>query len=398
MIFGIIAGVKPLKSIKSGLLFGFGFWLINLILGAFNSAIIPMVAGLAAVFGIEKPIISSYVVMIGSWGHPLHALGVALSIGLNIVFLLLGLTSTLIVDFLNACAFPLMGLYAYYFSGGNFIWYLVMLVISLFYTLKTADWAAPKIREVYEGFPEGIVPLHFWSNASFLLGYPLVRLIESIPGLKDIKLDVATLQEKLGEVFDASFVSFLFVLIVNLLVLWPDFNSILANSIIVGAGVYTLPKAVAIFVEGTAPIAAAVRSKLVGRARFKDVLIGIDAAVALGYPEAVLTCVLTLMFTVILSVFMPFVGMIPMTFFSMAADQDYLPVFSKKNIFSATLAGVIMAIFTLWLATFSAPFVTEAVVSWGNTPPPAGSYYGLEVISINLFNLIPLIGTGKLFG
>jgi len=82
-------------------------------------------------------------------------------------------------------------------SGGNWVFSIIVFIVTEIIILKIADFTAPAIQKHF-GLPENVSFTQFASACCAVVGATLGKLLAKIPKLKDIKADPRSLKEKFG--------------------------------------------------------------------------------------------------------------------------------------------------------------------------------------------------------
>jgi PTS system galactitol-specific IIC component len=131
---------------------------------------------------------------------------------------------------------------------------------------------------------------------------------------------------------------------------------------------------VALLMEGLIPFSEGVRAFFEKRFKGREVYIGLDSAVIVGYPAVLTTGLLMVPITLLLAVILPGNRALPM------ADLAALPfsvawavIPSRGNIFRGVLIATLYMIPILYVATFIAPLMTQLGVTYSGFQIPAGA-------------------------
>ena len=206
LILGLIFGLKFGRAIKAGVLVGIGFIGINLVLGLLGDNLAGIVDKLVELYNFKLTAIDVGWPVAGSvaWANgvlvPIVIVAVLIT---NIILIALKFTKTLDVDIWNYWQ-PLFAAGAIYMVTGNMVVAVVSACLIMAIIFKIADFSQPYI-ESYFGIKGVSVP-HVETTGWAIIGIPLNKLIDKIPGLNKIEWTTEKLQEKLGVFGDPIFI------------------------------------------------------------------------------------------------------------------------------------------------------------------------------------------------
>ena len=372
LLLGLVFGVKLGRALLAGLTVGVGFIGLNLIVGLIWGAIAGVATKLVETFGfslsavdIGWPVAASF-----AWTTPVTVPVVLAIIITNLIMLAIGWTKTMDVDIWNywAALFPAAILYL---ITDSMILAVLSAIINMALIFIIADWTAPTINE-YFGF-EGVSLPHIFTTAWAVITIPLDKLIDKIPGLNKIKLTPEGIQEKLGPLGQPVFIG-LFMGIILAALARMDLKTVLLTGMQLGAGMVLLPRMVALLMEGLVPFSEGVRAFFETRFKGREVYIGLDSAIIVGYPSVLTTGLLMVPITLLLAVILPGNRTLPM------ADLAALPfvvawavIPSRGNLFRGVLIATLYMIPILYTATWIAPLMTQLGVEYSGFEIPAGA-------------------------
>jgi PTS system galactitol-specific IIC component len=371
-ILGVAFGVKLGRALLAGLTVGVGFIGLNLVVGLIWGGIAGVATELVETYGfslsavdIGWPVAASF-----AWTTPITIPVVAAIIITNVVMLALGWTKTMDVDIWNywAALFPAAILYL---VTGSVILAVISAVINMALIFIIADWTAPRINQ-YFGF-EGVSLPHIFTTAWAVITIPLDKLIDRIPGLNKIRLTPEGIQEKLGPIGQPVFIG-LFMGGILAAAARMDLKTILTTGMALGGGMVLLPRMVALLMEGLVPFSEGVRAFFDRRFKGREVYIGLDSAIIVGYPAVLTTGLLMVPVTLILAIILPGNRTLPL------ADLAALPfvvawavIPSGGNLFRGVLISTLYMIPILYTATWIAPLMTDLGVTYSGFTVPEGA-------------------------
>jgi galactitol PTS system EIIC component len=203
-LLGLLFGQKPGKAFRAGLTIGVAFVGIFLVVDLLVSNLGPAAQGMVERFGIKLNVID-----VGwpaaasiSWASPIAAFIIPLGLLLNVLMLITKTTKTMNVDIWNFWHYTFMGAIVYALTD-SMIQALIAALLFQIVCLKIADWTAPML-ENYFGLPG--ISVATGSTVSYaVLGIPMVKLMQKIPGVKKLNADPETIQKKIRNIWRTNF-------------------------------------------------------------------------------------------------------------------------------------------------------------------------------------------------
>ncbi|SHO50637.1 PTS galactitol transporter subunit IIC [Anaerocolumna xylanovorans] len=302
-IIGLIFGLKPGKSFRSGLMLGIAFTAIS----TFISALLVGQIAPAAQSAIERAGSNLQYMDVGwtaasmiSWAWPFAATIFPLQIVINLLMLWLKWTDTLNVDLWNVWTKIFIAAVTYIFTGNLIVAYIVAAVVIVI-ELKLGDFTAERIQKS-TGIPD--VTCTHSGMMSLLPVMPLIWLIDRIPGLKDKKFDAESLKNKMGFLGEPAVLGLIMGIIMGLL---GGYNvaDTLKLAIKVAAVMIVLPRLASLFSEALMPISEAAAQFMQKRFPGRKCYIGLDWPILTANPAVVTSSVLLIPVLIILALILP---------------------------------------------------------------------------------------------
>lgn len=365
-VIALIFRVKFSIALKSSIRVGIGIWGLSEMITIACTYIQPLSDGLVANIGLTKTIIDGGVgvEILAAFNFKYASLMIPAGILLNVVLLMLKFTKTLDVDVWNFWSWLLTAQFVYMLTG-SYLAAWVGFFITGAVSLKLGDIQAPKMQEVYgiEGisFPH---PCSTW----YAIPAPFFNKLFNMIGLDKIKADPETIQDKLGAVGDTTVIGAAVGFVMGLLGGFSVGESIKYGVIFAGI-IMLFPTVIGFLVEGLVPISNAARSFLQKRFGDREFYIGLDCAIGVGQPANVVANAIAIPFFVVLTLFLPGVGILPAAGvavglgFALASAMPYF----DNNIVKGVIYALILMIPTLYMETWIAPLLTDAYVQAGGT-------------------------------
>jgi PTS system galactitol-specific IIC component len=224
------------------------------------------------------------------------------------------------------------------------------------------------------------------------------KVLKKIPGIGSIKADPESVQERLGLIGEPLFLGLIIGGMIGVLGyfplistdLWsPDgFVLLVANVAMTSAAVmYIIPKMVAILMEGLIPLSEGIREYITKRYPGRELIIGMDMAVIVGYPAVIAVALIMIPISIFMAVILsnlpapfgiivlPYADLAGMVFYSVLAVMP-----SKGNLVRGVLSGTIQLVVILYTAGLMAPLMTAAGATAGFDL--TGFYFGETGLTI----------------
>lgn len=357
--------VKASEAFNCALKIGIGYVAISLVTNYFAAEVGGVIQTMVTRFGLSTTTLD-----IGSAGSKFVAFGtpvalfyIPLAIIANLVLLMVKGTKTLNLDIWNFWHFAFAGGLVYVASG-SLLWGCAAVVIFAVVILLVADKTQNVVAEYYD-LPGISIP-HGTTQGFALLGWPIAKLIDLIPGLKNINVTAQSIEKKLGVLGNTPVIGMILSIIFSFLAGNP-LNLTLQVGVKTAAIFYLIPKMCGILVEGLLPIADAAKdvfTKKYGTQR--EVFIGLDSALLLGDSAVMAVAMIMMPISIVLALILPGNTFLPFTDFALFPFLFALVVpMCKGNIVKSVLVGSVLMIVGLYSATYLAPIFTDAAVMGG---------------------------------
>lgn len=212
LLLGIMVKMSFRNACMSALTLGVAFVGINMLIGFMSSSISPVSEALAKSTGVSLPALDlgggGVAAIVYSWPYALVFFGI--TIGINILFIILKWTKTMNVDMWSVWSKALTAYIVYYATGSLAIGFLVS-SIQIMIELKLGDVFQ---RHIYDmtGIPLVTVP-NFMTVTSVLM-FPINKLMDFIPFFNK-KIDAETLKSKIGLFSDNKVMGFIIGIILG---------------------------------------------------------------------------------------------------------------------------------------------------------------------------------------
>lgn len=364
-ILGKFFGMKAGHAIKSGMLVGIGFQGLVLAVNLLITTVNPVMNYYKELgTGYDALEVGFAALGAASWTVPFAIFVIPAIIILNLILVRLKVTKVLNVDIWNFMHFLVPGALAYALSGNAITGFLVSVgcgVVALFF----AQWLAPQWEEFFGLDGTTCTTLAFCAWI-YPISYLLNKIIDKIPGIKNIDINVDKLGKKLGVFGDPSMIG-LFVGIFLALITKQDAGEVLTIGMGVAASMVLIPRMVSVMMEGLTPLGASANDymhKKVGEDA--DLYIGMDIALGLGDPACITCAAIMIPVTILLSFLVPGMRFFPL---GILAEVCYLApmcvLTSKGNIFRSLLTMTVLMYMTLFFANMFIPEATQMLAVTG---------------------------------
>ena len=371
-IIGVVLGAKFGKALRGGLTVGIGFIGLNLVTGLMGENLAPAVQQMAQRFGLALSTVD-----IGwpaasaiAFGTTIGLIIIPIGLIVNIVMLLTNTTQTLDVDIWNYWHFAFTGSLIYVLTG-NFAYGIIAAILNMVIIMVIGDYTAPKVEETL-GMPGVSLP-HGFTAAFVPIAIVVDKIIDVIPGVKNINIDIEKLQKRFGVFGEPMLVGTVLGIIISALA-GNNVQTVLQIGVTLGAVMVLIPKMAALLMEGLMPISDAaqefVSSKFANRGK---IYIGLDSAVGVGHPVCLTVSLILVPLAVFLAVILPGNTVLPMTDLSVLPYMFVLIVpLVGGNGFRALITGIVCLVGGLYISTNLAPSIT-AVAKSVNFAIPKGA-------------------------
>ncbi|MDO4942287.1 MAG: PTS transporter subunit IIC [Lachnospiraceae bacterium] len=370
-ILGIFFGMKVGRAIKSGLLVGIGFQGLVLAVNLLISSVTPAMEYYKELgSGYDTLEIGFAALGAASWTVPFAVFVIPAIIFVNILLVRLKVVKVLNVDIWNFMHFLVPGALAYALSGNAVIGFLVALGCGIG-VLFFAQWVAEPWGEFFglEGTTCTCLSFVAWA---YPICYVINKIIDKIPGLNKLDVDMTEISDKLGILGDPAMIGIFVGAFLGVITKQTP-QAILTMAMGVAAAMVLIPRMVSIMMEGLSPMGDAANEyvhKKIGEDT--DIYIGMDIALGLGDPACITCTAIMIPVTILLVFLVPDMRFFPL---SLLAEICYLTpmvvLSSKGNLFRSLVGMVIMMYVTLFFANMFIPEATQMMaatnVSFGDS-------------------------------
>ncbi|HJC50827.1 MAG TPA: PTS galactitol transporter subunit IIC [Candidatus Anaerostipes avistercoris] len=358
-ILGLFFRMKFGQAVKAGLLVGIGFQGLSLAVNLLTTTIQP-VMDYYEEMGSGYDVLEIGFAALGgaSWTVPFAVFAIPAIVIINLILVRAKITKVLNVDIWNFMHFLVPGALAYALFGSAVVGFLVTVALSVV-TLFFSQWLAPKWGEFFglEGTTCTTLAFASWV---YPISYLLNKLIDKIPGVNKIDLDMDKVGEKLGIFGDPAIIGIVVGLFLSVLTK-QDVSSLLTICMGIAAVMVLIPRMVGIMMEGLTPIGNAANEYMKNKlGEDEDVYIGMDIALGLGDPACITCTAIMIPLTIAMAFVIPDMRFFPL---GILAEVCYLApmcvLTGKGNIFRSLISMIIIMGLTLFFANMFAPEATQ---------------------------------------
>jgi PTS system galactitol-specific IIC component len=367
-LIGLAFRVKAGSAFVNALKVGIGFFGLNVMIGVVAQNIGPLASAIVERTGLHLSIPD---VGVGlhfgiTFAMPAAAFMIPLGILVNVVMLLLKFTKTVDIDVWNFWPWMFSWALVQGLTGSALFGFLAFVFTGVV-SLVLGDLQAKYIQEYYN-LP-GITFPHPFSSFWGLIAWPFEWVFDRIPGFKDWSADIDALQKRLGPLGSSTVIG-LVIGIILAVVAGYDVITSLQTGVVVAAILLLMPEMIKILVSGLFPLSEAARKLLTDRFPGREFYIGLDCAVGVAQPSAIVVGVLLIPITLILAAILPGNRLLPLADLAFLGFWVATPMaMFRNNIVRGVIYGTVAMAISLYMATAVAPLVTQLGVAAGTALP-----------------------------
>lgn len=356
-VLGIIFKMNAGKAIKSGLLVGFGFQGLVLVVNLLIQSINPVMEHYKAIgSGYDVLEIGFAPLGAASWTVPFAVFVIPAIFLLNVILVRFKITKVLNIDIWNFMHFLVPGALAYALFGNAIIGFSVSLICGIG-VLFFSEWLAPAWQDFFGLDGTTCTTLSFAAWV-YPMTYMMNKIIDKIPGVNKLDVNVSKLGNKLGIFGDTTIIGVLVGLFLSI-ISRQSFSNTLMVSMGVGASMVLIPRMVSLMMEGLSPLGQSANIYMQDKlGKDSEIYIGMDIALGLGDPACITVTAIMIPVTILLAFIIPGMRFFPL---GILGEVCYLApmcvLTSKGNLFRSLVTMTIMMAITLF---FMNMFIGEA--------------------------------------
>lgn len=362
-LLGIIFGMKIGRAIKAGLLVGIGFQGLVLAVNLLITSVTPAMEYYEKLgTGYDTLEIGFAALGAASWTVPFAVLVVPAIILLNLILVRLKIVKVLNVDIWNFMHFLVPGALAYSLFGSVAVGFVVALACGIA-VLFFGQWVAKPWEEFFglEGTTCTCLCFVAWA---YPICYALNKLIDKIPGLNKIDVDMTEIGNKLGVFGDPAMIG-VFVGAFLGIITKQSAGTILTMAMGIAAAMVLIPRMVSIMMEGLSPMGQAANDYMHRKiGEDADLYIGMDIALGLGDPACITCTAIMIPVTILLALIIPDMRFFPLGLLAEVCYMTPMVVLSSKgNLFRSLVGMTLMMFLTLFFANMFIPEATQMMAA-----------------------------------
>lgn len=365
-VIGLVVRLGIVRSIRNGLMIAVGFQGVYIIVDFFLAGVGPAATALTERFGgvFTYTDIGWGAFAAFAWGHPIAYPIVAISIGINLVMIVLNLTDTLnlnVWDYWEAIIAAMMVLAltnswpAALIVAGGLGWINLML---------TDFFANQGYPEKFYGFPN----IAFYQGTNLWWGifaHYVARALDKLPFTSSAKFTPEYVQERFGAIGEPAVLGGLIGALMGIGAgfWWGD---IVMLSIKLATALVLLPMMSGIVMQALVPVSEAAAEFMQARTKGKQLFIGVDPAIAVGHTSVLAITALMVPFMILLAFIIPGTVMVPL------ADLPALLFFwvfaaapNKGDMLRLFITALLMGIIATVSGIFIAPWANNVAQMMG---------------------------------
>ncbi|GLI20204.1 PTS galactitol transporter subunit IIC [Tepidanaerobacter syntrophicus] len=394
-ILGLIFNMKLGRALKAGLMVGIGFKGLQLVIGLLMETVEPAIQyykGLET-SGFTTVDVGWAAMGASSWSVPFAAPAILLIVIINTILVVTKKTKVLNVDIWNYIHFLIPGTLAYALSGSAAIGLAVTVglsIINLFIAEKIAPhWIA------YYGLEGTTCTTFSFISFTYPFGVLINKIIDRIPGLKDVDISLETVSEKFGFFGDTAIIGLIVGLFLGFLTK-QSWQIVMIMGIGIAAVLVLLPKMVSVMMEGLSAVGTGAQNfmkKKVGED--SELYIGMDIALGLGDPTAITTTVILIPLAILYAFLIPNMSYFPVGLLTVIVYiVPLLAMASNGNLLRTLISSAIFLLIVEICANIFAPEATAMMHATGVTVEGTvtDGFFGFNLANIIISLIHSIIG------
>ena len=368
--FALIFGAKVTDAAKNAMTVGIGFLGLSLLIGFMVSSLSSSTEAMVENLGLHYEVLDLGWPLISAFSLSALSLPIiyALCFVINLGMIATNTTKTLNVDFWNYWHFVFAAVIVEQVTG-NFYLGIVGGVTTFIITIKIADYIAPRVQEFCDTPNVTVTQAEIvaWAPLAFFMD----KVINRIPVINKIDLNVSKIEEKLGFFGSPLAMGAILGVLIALLGSLP-LDEVVKSGMNFAAVMVLLPTMAGVLVGGLVPITETASEWVKRRFKDKDLYFGIAGEITFKNPAVISVGILMVPITILLSAVLPGNTMMPF------ADIPYIPMFivfgtvaCNGNIFRGLLNGILIVSCILWFGSDLADVSHALSVDAGLEVPPS---------------------------
>ncbi len=356
-LIGLIVKLGVVKSIRNGLMIAVGFQGVYIIVDFFLAGVGPAATALTERFGgvFTYTDVGWGAYAAFAFGHPIAYPIIAISLGVNLVMILLNLTDTLNLNIWDTWEATICALIVLALTNS---WPAALIVATgwCWVNLMVTDWYANK------GYPEkfyGFANIAFYQGFNVWWGmfaHAVSTLLDKIPGASSAKYTPEYVQEKFGAIGEPVVLGGIIGILMGIGAGF-EWGQVIMLAIKLATALVLLPMMSGIVMQALVPVSQAAAEFMQQKTKGKSLFIGVDPAIAVGHTSVLATTALMVPVMIILAFVIPGTLSVPL------ADLPALLFFwvfaaapNKGDMLRTFITTILMGIIATISGIFIAPW------------------------------------------
>ena len=365
VLIGLFFRMKLGQAIKSGLMVGIGFQGLVLVVGLLTTSIQPVIEYYQTMGGgFTTTDLGFAAVGAASWSVPFAPIVLPLIVVLNLVLLKLKLTKVMNVDIWNYIHFIIPGAMAYALTGNIAVGIIVTLAASVL-SLVLGQIVAKPWQEFF-GLEGTTCSTLSYIGTTFPLAMLFNKIIDHIPGLNKIDINMEKIESKLGFFGDPAVIGLVVGILLGIITK-QDFGTTLSIAMGISAVLILIPRMVTVMMEGLTGIgnaAKAYMNKKMGDDA--EIYIGMDIALGLGDPCCITSTVIAIPCVILMAFIIPNMTYFPIGLLTIVCYVTPMCVMaSNGNLFRSIVTTILCLFLVTFLTNYFAPEATLMMQTTG---------------------------------
>lgn len=360
-IIGICIGLRPGKSLQSGLYVGVGFVGLGIVTGLLTSNFEQPLKSIANIYNLQLGVFDMGWPAAASvaYNTAVGALVIPVCLGVNLLMLLTKTTRTVNIDLWNYWHFAFIGAVVYFVMGESLLWGYFAAIICYIITMVMADLTANSFQKYYGNLDGISIPQPFCQS---FVPFALIvnKLLDKIPGFSRLDIDAEGLKKKFGVLGEPLVLGVIVGILIGYLA-QADIKGILTLGIIMGAVMELIPRITRLFIDGLLPISEKTKTLVEKKFNGRQVNIGMSPALVIGHPTTLVVSLLLIPTVLFLAVILPGNQFLPLA--SLAGMFYLFPLvlpITKGNVVKTFIIGLVALTVGLYFVTDMAADFTVA--------------------------------------
>ena len=365
IIIGLFFRMKLGQAIKSGLMVGIGFQGLCLVVNLLTTSIQPVIKYYQTMgSGFTTTDLGFAAVGAASWSVPFAPIVLPLIVIVNLILLKLKWTKVMNVDIWNYIHFIIPGAMAYALTDSIAVGIIVTLASSVL-ALFIGQIVAKPWQEFF-GLEGTTCSTLSYIGTTFPLATLFNKIIDCIPGLNKIDVNMDKIESKLGFFGDPAVIGVVVGVLLGIITK-QDIGTTLSIGMGVSAVLILIPRMVTVMMEGLTALgnaaSAYMKSKMGDDA---EIYIGMDIALGLGDPCCITSTVIAIPCVILMAFIIPNMTYFPIGLLTIVCYVTPMCVMaSTGNLFRSIVTTILCLFLVTFLTNFFAPEATLMMKTTG---------------------------------